>query len=71
VIYRLYTTLKDFHSHKWMYDADSLSRYFREAGFTEVQQMRFLESRIDGIEEVEEASRVLRGEGIIIEGVKE
>jgi len=32
--------------------------------------MRFHESRIPGIQDIEQVSRVLNGEGICIEGVK-
>jgi predicted SAM-dependent methyltransferase len=70
LIYRIYTALKDFHSHKWMYDADSLVRYFSFAGFVDVQEMQFLQSRIKGIKQVEDAGRVLSGAGICVEGVK-
>lgn len=70
ILYRLYTALKDFHSHKWMYDAESLIGYFKWAGFVEVQEMPFHRSRIEGIEEVEEASRVLNGAGVCVEGIK-
>ncbi|MEK7608649.1 MAG: methyltransferase domain-containing protein [Patescibacteria group bacterium] len=63
-VYRLYTALKDFHTHKWMYDADSLSSYFKEAGFTEIRTMKRHESRIKGIEEVE------RNDGLCVEGLK-
>lgn len=70
VVYRIYRALKDFHTHKWMYDADSLSRLFSQAGFVEVSEMQFRDSRIEGIQEVEEPGRTLGGEGIIIEGIK-
>lgn len=46
-LYRIYTAMKDFHSHKWMYDADSLIMYFSMAGFVNVQEMRVHQSRID------------------------
>lgn len=69
-LYRLYTALKDYHSHKWMYDANSLIAYLRLAGFADVREMPFHESRIVGIEEVEQASRVLNGVGVCIEGTK-
>ena len=68
--YRAYTGLMDFHSHKWMYDRDSLTTHIRAAGFAEVAEMAFLESRIPGIQAVERASRVLNGEGICVEGIK-
>ena len=69
-LYRLYTTWKDFHSHKWMYDAESLVRYFQWAGYIDVQEMAFHHSRIPGIETIEEAGRVLNGAGICVEGIK-
>jgi predicted SAM-dependent methyltransferase len=67
---RLYNFWMDFHTHKWMYDANSLTRHMESAGFVEVRQMGFHESRIEGIELIEDPSRVLKGEGICIEGVK-
>ncbi|MBI5401666.1 methyltransferase domain-containing protein [Candidatus Wolfebacteria bacterium] len=69
-IYKIYDAVNDFHSHKWMYDAESLIEYFKTAGFESAKEMKFLESRISDIEEVESASRVLNGEGICIEGIK-
>jgi predicted SAM-dependent methyltransferase len=68
--YRLYSSWKDFHSHKWMYDAESLKHHMESAGFVEVREMPLHQSRIDGIEQVENPSRVLKGEGICIEGIK-
>lgn len=68
--YRMYKVVKDFHSHKWMYDAQSLASRLREAGFADVQQRDFLDSRIAGIEEVEAAGRVLDGAGVCVEGIK-
>ncbi len=67
--YRLYTALTDLHAHKWMYDARSLAAAFRAAGFAEVEQRRYLESRIEGIEAVELEQRVTRGRGLCVEGV--
>lgn len=69
-IYKIYTALKDFHSHKWMYDADSLIGYFKRSGFVDVQQMHLHESRIDGIESVEDAKRFSSGSSICVEGIK-
>jgi SAM-dependent methyltransferase len=70
VAYRTYSALKDFHSHKWMYDAESLTSRFESAGFTAVRELGFLESRIEGIEEVELRHRVVDECGICVEGVK-
>lgn len=68
--YRVYSSLKDFHSHKWMYDAESLSSRLEAAGFEDVRSMGYLESRIGGIEGVELRHRVIDEHGICIEGVK-
>jgi ubiquinone/menaquinone biosynthesis C-methylase UbiE len=70
LFYKIYTSLKDFHSHKWMYDAESLTFYFKEAGFVNVREMQFLESQIEGIEKIEKGESVLNGEGICVEGLK-
>jgi len=70
IVYRLYSALNDFHTHKWMYDANSLIKYFRWAGFEDVEEMDFLHSRIENIQIVEQADRVLNGAGVCIEGVK-
>ena len=70
VLYRIYTNLKDFHSHKWMYDVESLVFHFKDAGLINVRQCNYLESVIPGIECVEKAGRVLDGAGICVEGEK-
>jgi predicted SAM-dependent methyltransferase len=69
-VYRLYSAVTDFHSHKWMYDADSLAALMRTAGLAEVSERGFRDSRIPGIDEVEQPTRVLDGEGICVEGVR-
>jgi SAM-dependent methyltransferase len=68
--YRVYWAVKDFHSHKWMYDRESLTARFEAAGFEEVRDLGYLESGIEGIEEVELRHRVVDECGICIEGVK-
>ena len=68
--YRIYAALNDFHSHKWMYDEESLSAGLGRAGFEDVRRMGYLESRIDGIESVEIRKRVIDECGICIEGVR-
>lgn len=69
-LFKFYKVWKDFHSHKWMYDSDSLIRCLGRAGFQEVAEKGFLVSDIPGIEEVEDPARVLDGAGICIEGKK-
>jgi len=70
VFVRSHAVWKDFHSHKWMYDADSLRHYLEAAGFRQVAKMDFQKSDIPGIEEVEQPTRVLDGAGVCIEGKK-
>ena len=70
VLVRFYHLWKDFHSHKWMYDSDSLIAYLEEAGFHKVAKMEFRKSAIPGIDEVEQPHRVLNGAGICVEGQK-
>jgi SAM-dependent methyltransferase len=66
ILYRIYNSIKDFHSHKWMY----VIMYFEQADFVDVQQLGFHQSLIEGIEEIEESERVLDGAGVCIEGIK-
>lgn len=70
LLYRIYSSWQDFHSHKWMYDADSLSTLFKKAGFIEVERRDCYDSRIPDIRDVEDTSRILNGEGVCVEGVK-
>jgi SAM-dependent methyltransferase len=69
-LFKFYSLWKDFHHHKWMYDSDSLIHYIERAGFVAVSEKAYLDSDIPGIEDVEEAARVLGGEGICVEGKK-
>jgi SAM-dependent methyltransferase len=66
--YRMYAALNDFHSHKWMYDSQSLIFYFQSAGFVDCMEKGFLESGIEGIQVVEKADRLENGKGICVEG---
>ena len=43
---RFYHLWKDFHSHKWMYDSESLSICLESAGFHQVAQMELNKSAI-------------------------
>jgi len=69
-LFKFYAISKDFHSHKWMYDSESLTRYVELAGFQNVLEKTFLKSEIQCIEEVEDPERVLGGAGICIEAKK-
>lgn len=66
----LYYRLTAFHQHKWMYDAASLQALFARAGFRNIRQAEYLDSRITRIAEVEDAGRILNGEGVAVEGIK-
>lgn len=70
LLFRFYSLWKDFHHHKWMYDAESLARYIKLAGFEDVSEKEFLKSEILGIEDVEDPERVLNGAGVCLEGKK-
>jgi SAM-dependent methyltransferase len=70
-LFKFYSLWKDFHHHKWMYDSDSLIRHIETAGFIAVSERAYLQSEIPGIEEVEDAGRVINGAGICVEGRKQ
>ncbi|MGH7131743.1 MAG: class I SAM-dependent methyltransferase [Phycisphaerales bacterium] len=67
---RAYRAVNDFHSHKWMYDEESLHQRFKEAGFTEISRRGCFESRIEGVREVENPDRVNVDGGLCMEAVK-
>jgi predicted SAM-dependent methyltransferase len=70
LLYRIYNSWQDFHSHKWMYDGDSLVALFKRTGFVDVERRDCYDSRITDIRDVEDESRILNGEGVCVEGVK-
>lgn len=61
---KLYRFFKDIHSHKWMYDFDSLSFYLKEAGFINISRKEYRDSLIEGIDKVE------FNQGLIVEATK-
>ena len=68
--YRIYEVWEDFHSHKWMYDEESLGNLIRSAGFVDVVRRNYAESQIQDIVDVEDPSRILNGAGVCLEGRK-
>ncbi|MGD0338468.1 MAG: methyltransferase domain-containing protein [Bacteroidota bacterium] len=70
LLIHLYTIITDFHSHKWMYDARSLSKLLISAGFIDVSEKKCYESAIPEIQQVENPGRVSNEAGIAIEGMK-
>ena len=69
-VLRAYETMQDFHSHKWMYDEESLAALLRSAGFVDVARKNYAESRIPNVTDVEDASRIVNGAGVCVEGRK-
>jgi SAM-dependent methyltransferase len=63
-------SIRDFHSHKWVYDESHLGRLMRAAGFCDARRRDYLDSDIEGIAEVERADRILYGEGVCVEALK-
>ena len=70
IIYRFYTLIKDFHSHKYIHDVDSLRKMFEKAGFKEVLEKGYHQSRIEDIHIIEQKECMINGAGICIEGLK-
>ena len=62
-------SVKNFESHKQLYDAKALIFYLREAGFVGVEEMGAHRSRIEGIERIETFERASFG-AVCVEGVK-
>jgi len=62
--------LFDLHSHKWMFDGESLAHHMASVGFVECRVRGFLESDIPGIADVEMSSRIEGGQGVCVEGRK-
>jgi predicted SAM-dependent methyltransferase len=57
----LLNSIQDFHTHKWMYDEESLARILSDTGFINIRRCNYLESAIDTINEVEIERRVCIG----------
>ena len=62
--YRIYDSATDFHTHKWMYDADSLIFRMQEAGFLNVEKKDLFDSKIEDIQKIE------LNKGLCVEGAK-
>jgi predicted SAM-dependent methyltransferase len=70
LLLRIYEAWQDFHSHKWMYDEQSLASLLGSVGFVDLARRNYAESRITDITEVEDPSRILNGAGVCVEGRK-
>jgi SAM-dependent methyltransferase len=69
-IYRFYTGLTDFHSHKFMYDPPALIQLLQNAGFNDVHEKECFQSDISEISQVESEDRCSKTNGFAIEGVR-
>lgn len=65
---KIYRAYLDTLSHKWMYDAASLTQLMADAGLLRLKQCAYLESRVSQIAQVERAHRF--EDGLCIEGVR-
>ena len=70
VFHRIYLALTEFHTHKWMYDAESLAYRMNAVGLAEVAERPLWNSRIGNINEIENPGRLADGAGVCVEGVK-
>lgn len=67
---RLHAAFNDMHSHKFMYDARSLTHILASKGFQDIRRMGCHESRIAEIGQIELPGRIEGGEGFVVEAVK-
>jgi predicted SAM-dependent methyltransferase len=65
LVYRLYDNATSFHNHKWMYDADSLVFYMKEAGFFDAGRRGLFDSEMEDIKKIE------LNTGLCAEGTKQ
>lgn len=64
IFLKIYRFFNDIHTHKWMYDFESLSFYLKQSGFTNISGKKYRESLIEDIDKIE------FNDGLIIEAVK-
>jgi predicted SAM-dependent methyltransferase len=70
LLHRIYMAFTDFHTHKWMYDAQSLTYRMIKVGLSDVEERPVWISRIPKIKEIETPKRLVDGVGVCVEGVK-
>jgi predicted SAM-dependent methyltransferase len=70
LLHRIYLMLTEFHTHKWMYDGESLKQRLITAGLEDVEERDVWDSRIPDIASVEKRDRLLAGAGVCLEGIK-
>ena len=69
---RWYRSRTAFETHKWLYDATSLSVAMSSVAFRDVRPCEYLQSSIpsDRLRLVERRERIADGEGVVVEAVK-
>lgn len=70
LLVKIYNTIKDYNTHKWMYDKQSLKKILKDTGFKNIRQRKYLASEIKNIKEIEKPERIIDGVGICIEATK-
>ena len=70
ILYGLYTALTAFHSHKWMYDVQSLIWHVSKSGFVEVEERALWVSSIPDIKTIEKEESFHDDFGICVEAIK-
>jgi SAM-dependent methyltransferase len=70
LLLRVYEAFTDFHSHKWMYDARSLTAVLERCGFSAIAKRQCFESIIPEIQQVEDPGRVSPEAGFALEAIK-
>lgn len=70
-LYKLYQRIFDYHTHSWMYDAQSMSALLKKTGFDSIELKKAWESNILHIEQVERKGAIgPDGAGFCLECVK-
>jgi predicted SAM-dependent methyltransferase len=67
---KFYNYYKNYNTHKWMYDQESLHDLLASLGFDKVSRKNYLKSKIANITEVERENRVTLHRGLCMEATK-
>ncbi|MEW6107750.1 MAG: methyltransferase domain-containing protein [Nitrospirota bacterium] len=68
---RIYHSIKEFNTHKWAYDENSLVDLYHSAGFRNPKRYKELVSNIEDIKNIERPERLGDSRSLIVEAIKE
>jgi SAM-dependent methyltransferase len=68
IVYNIYNSLTDFHSHKFMYDPPMLIELLSQYGFKNIFLSCFNQSKIPEVSQIETTERVGPSKGFACEG---